>query len=295
MSRPRVLDLAHVVPAGIRPGAGRAPARCVGLQAVRGHDVGARRRGGGDGAALADGGPERRWRGRDGRRVVLAGGEQAPAPGPAASAATNDRARSAAAHRYSSSRSETPHQAHSAATSPASSPSAAANGSHPPAWSSCCAVLPRAASCVAGARVEAANVALPEPSPCPWPARPLRPSCRRRRASGSAGARTRRRPRAAARGRRTPGSAQLGELGGDGRVRGLPGLLERGARAAGDQGQALVRLGVEPGDAGLGGGQRGGVDAVAGGVDPPLTDQRARRCRRPASRAPPAPRPPVGR
>ena len=66
---------------------------------------------------------------------------------------------------------------------------------------------------------------------------------------------------------------QLGELGVDGRVRGLPGLLERAARAAGDEGEALVRLGVEPGDAGLGRGQRGGVDAVAGGVDTLLDRQ----------------------
>ena len=45
------------------------------------------------------------------------------------------------------------------------------------------------------------------------------------------------------------------------------------SRAAGDQGEALVGLGVEPGDAGLGRGQRGGVDAVAGGVDPLLDRQ----------------------
>ena len=43
------------------------------------------------------------------------------------------------------------------------------------------------------------------------------------------------------------------------------------ARAAGDEGEALVGLRVEPGDAGLRRGEGRGVDAVTGGVHVPLT------------------------
>ena len=75
-------------------------------------------------------------------------------------------------------------------------------------------------------------------------------------------------PRQRVAGRRMPGSAPSSVSSAvDRRGRGLPGLLERRARAAGDEGQALVRLRVEPGDPRLGRGEGGGVDAVAGGVD----------------------------
>ncbi len=275
-----LLDRAH---GSCRTASGRGSAwgrRRVRLQAVRGHDVGARRRGRRASATVP------RWatvraRGRrrrvQGRRVVDPGRRAGPdAQAGGQHGDDGERAPLPAAHRYSSSRSETPHQAQAAATRPSQQPERTGDR-QPPAGvvellrglAAQGGQLRRRSSCRTRRRW-----CCPCRSRCPSRARPHPPSPR---TSSSAricwwtAAYVGPRQRGQVGGRRV--LPELGELGGDGRGRGLPGLLERGARTAGDEGEALVRLGVEPGDPGLGRGQRGGVDAVAGGVDVRLDRQ----------------------
>ncbi len=215
MSRPRSWILRH---GGCRPASGPGPAGCRPGRRTAGSWRSRRRC-----RTAPATGPVRRWRDGDGAAlgggdsgvgVVVAGrraGAEQPGSRPA-TASDGERSPLAAAHRYSSSRCETPHQAQQRRRS--ARPGARAHrptGSQPPASSSCWRGLAaqRRPAARRSSSSKAANVALPEsgavpvasataPSQSP-PSSSARICCVHRGVVV---------PGQRARGRRTPGSAR---------------------------------------------------------------------------------------